>query len=145
MTDYVLQGLVKRRAALAGEIEATHARLRQMIDDLEKLDSVILQFDPEHNVEGIKPKAFRPPEDWAHRGEMTKSVLSILRQAVEPMTTRDIALEMLVTRALNTQDQRLLALMVKRVGVALRLQRNNGVVRSVNGPGQFMLWEVERQ
>jgi hypothetical protein len=24
MTDYVLTGLVKRRAALAGEIEATH-------------------------------------------------------------------------------------------------------------------------
>jgi hypothetical protein len=37
-----------------------------------------------------------------------------------------------------------LALMVKRVGVALRLQRNNGIVRSANGPGQFMLWEIER-
>lgn len=144
MTDYVLTGLVKRRAELAGEIEATHARLRKMIDDLEKLDSVILQFDPEHNVEGIKPKAFRPPEDWAHRGEMTKSVLSILRQAVEPMTSRDIAVEMLMNRALNTEDQKLLALMVKRVGVSLRLQRNNGVVRSLTGPGQFMLWEIER-
>jgi hypothetical protein len=144
MTDYVLIGLVKRRAELAGEIEATHARLRKMIDDLEKLDSVILQFDPEHNVEGIKPKAFRPPEDWAHRGEMTKSCLSILRQAVEPMTSRDIAVEMLLNRALNTQDQKLLALMVKRVGVALRLQRNNGVVRSLTGPGQFMLWEINR-
>jgi hypothetical protein len=53
---------------------------------------------------------------------------------VEPMTTRDVALE----------DQRLLALMVKRVGVALRIQRNNGIVRSANGPGQFMLWELER-
>jgi hypothetical protein len=69
---------------------------------------------------------------------------TILRQAVEPMTTRDIALEMLVNRALNTEDQKLLALMVKRVGVALRIQRNNGIVRSANGPGQYMLWEVER-
>lgn len=144
MTDYVLQGLVKRRAELAGEIEATHERLRQMIGDLEKLDSVILQFDPQHDVEGIKPKAFRPPKDWAQRGEMTRKVLSILRQAAEPMTSRDIALEMLINRALNTEDQKLLALMVKRVGVALRLQRNNGVVRSSSGPGQFMLWEIER-
>jgi hypothetical protein len=144
VTDYVLTGLVKRRAELAGEIEATHARLRKMIEDLEKLDAVILQFDPQHDVEGIKPKAFRPPEDWAHRGEMTRKVLSILRQAVEPMTTRDIALEMLVTRALNSEDQKLLALMVKRVGVALRMQRVHGIVRSTNGPGQFMLWEIER-
>src|SRR5260221_8050364 len=137
MTDYVLTGLVKRGAELAGEIEATHARLRKMIEDLEKLDSVILQFDPQHDVEGIKPKAFRPPPDWAHRGEMTKAVLSILRQAIEPMTTRDIALEMLVTRALDKDDQKLLALMTKRVGVALRLQRLNAVVRSSSGPGQF--------
>lgn len=144
MTDYVLQGLIKRRAELAGEIEATHERLRKMIDDLEKIDSVILQFDPQHDVEGIKPKAFRPPEDWAHRGEMTRTVLSILRQSVEPMTTRDIALEMLVSRALNKDDQKLLALMVKRVGVALRIQRNNGIVRSTSGPGQFMLWEIAR-
>jgi len=34
--------------------------------------------------------------------------------------------------------------MVKRVGVALRIQRNNGTVRSTNGRGQFMLWEIER-
>jgi hypothetical protein len=54
---------------------------------------------------------------------MTRTVLSILRQAVEPMTTRDVALEMLVTSALNTEDQRLLALMVKRMGVALRIQK----------------------
>lgn len=144
MTDYVLTGLVKRRSELAGEIEATHHRLRKMIEDLEKLDSVILQFNPSYQVETIKPKAFRPPPDWAHRGEMTKAVLSILRQATEPMTTRDIALEMLVTRALDKDDQKLLALMTKRVGVALRLQRLNTVVRSSSGPGQFMLWEIAR-
>src|SRR4051794_28900217 len=40
MTDYVLTGLVKRRAELAGEIEERHNRLRKMIEDLEKLDSV---------------------------------------------------------------------------------------------------------
>ena len=67
MTDYVLTGLVKRRAELAGEIEATHERLRRMIEDLEKLDSVILQFDPTHQVEAIRPKAFRPPPDWARQ------------------------------------------------------------------------------
>jgi hypothetical protein len=46
------------------------------------------------------------------------------------MTSRDIALEMLVTRALDEDDQKLLALMNKRVGVALRMQRLNGAVRS---------------
>jgi hypothetical protein len=60
----------------------------------------------------------------------------------EPMTTRDIALEMLVTRSLDKDDQKLLALMTKRVGVALRLERLNSVVRLSSGPGKFMLWEI---
>jgi hypothetical protein len=34
--------------------------------------------------------------------------------------------------------------MTKRVGVALRLQRVNGVVRSSHGPGQYMIWEIAR-
>jgi hypothetical protein len=58
------------------------------------------------------------------------------------MTTRDIALEMLVTRSLDKDDQKLLALMTKRVGVALRLERLNSVVRLSSGPGKFMLWEI---
>jgi hypothetical protein len=144
MTDYVLTGLVKRRAELTGEIEALHTKLSGLLRDLEVLDATILQFDPSHQVETIKPKAFRPPADWAHRGQMSRVVLSILRQASEPMTARDVALELLVSRALDREDQKLLRLMGKRVGVALRIQRDNGVVRSLPGPGQFVLWEVAR-
>jgi hypothetical protein len=51
---------------------------------------------------------------------------------------------MLVARALDKDDQKLLALTTKRVGVTLRLQRVNGIVRSSSGPGQFMLWEIAR-
>jgi hypothetical protein len=53
------------------------------------------------------------------------------------MTTRDIALdlEMLVTRALDKDDQKPLALMTKRVGVALRLQRLNAVGSLVKRAG----------
>jgi hypothetical protein len=144
MTDYVLTGLVKRRAELAGEIEALHAKLSGLLAALENLDATIVQFDAEYKVEAIKPKAFRPPKDWSHRGQMSRIVLSILRQASEPMTSRDLATELLVTRALDREDQKLLRLMTKRVGVALRIQRDNGVVRSLDGPGQFVLWEVAR-
>jgi len=97
-----------------------------------------------HQVGAIKPKAFRPPSDWSHRGEMTKAVLSILRQAAEPLTSRDIALELLVTRMLDKDDQKLLALMTKHVGVTLRLQRIIGIVRSSSGTGQYMIWEIAR-
>lgn len=144
MTDYVITGLVKRRAELAGEIERTHQHLRKIVADIEALDATILQFDPTYQVEAIKPRAFRPPKDWAKRGEMTRIALSILRQASEPLTTRDIALQLLVERALDSSDIRLLRLMTKRVGLALRYQRDKGIVKSEQGPGQYQVWEIAR-
>jgi len=47
-------------------------------------------------------------------------------------------------RALDTGDVKLLRLMTKRCGVALRLQRDKGVVRSAQGPGQYHTWEIAR-
>ena len=75
---------------------------------------------------------------------MTRIILSILRQAAEPLTTRDIALQLLIERALDKNDQRLLRLMSKRIGVALRRQREHGRVHATQGPGQYMLWEISR-
>jgi len=144
MNAFVVSGLVKRRAELAGDIERTHEQLRQMVLDLENLDATILQFEPDFQVEAIRPKAFRPPKDWSNRGEMTRICLSILRQAAEPLTSRDIALELLIERALDKNDQRLLRLMTKRVAVALRGQRDKSVVRSIQGPGQYNVWEIAR-
>jgi hypothetical protein len=86
-------------------------------------------------VETIKPKVFRPPKEWSNRGQMSRIILSILHQAIEPLTTRDIALQLLVERALDKSDQRLLRLMTKRVGVALRGQLENGFVRCDQGAG----------
>jgi hypothetical protein len=97
MNSYVMVGLVKRRAELSGPIEEAHEDLRRMLADLESLDATILQFDPIYRVKAIKPKAFGPPKDWSNRGQMARVALSILRQATEPITSADIALELLVT------------------------------------------------
>jgi hypothetical protein len=42
------------------------------------------------------------------------------------------------------RGRKLLGLMTKRAGVALRIQREGGVVRSEQGPGQFVLWKAAR-
>jgi hypothetical protein len=142
MNEFVISGLVKRRAEVAGEIETTQQKLADLVEGLEKLDAVILQFDPSYEIKSIIPKAFRPPEHWSKRGEMGRVILGILRQATEPLTTRDIALQMLTERALNKNDKGLLRLMTKRVAVSLRDYRDRGYVRSLEGPGQYNLWEM---
>jgi hypothetical protein len=106
------------------------------------LDATILQFEPDFKLDTIQQKAFRPPNDWSNRGRMTRICLPILCQATEPLTCRDVALRSLTERALNREDQKLLRLMTKRVGVALRGQREKGIVKADQGPGQYMLWEL---
>lgn len=142
---HVISALAKKRAELSGHIETTQAKLRQMILDLESLDKTLLMFDPDYRIETIRPKAFRPPEDWSKRGEMTRIILGILRQATEPMTSSDIAVQLIAERALDQTDAKLQRLMTKRVGVALRGLRDRDVARSKAGPGMSVLWSLTAQ
>lgn len=72
---HVISALVKRRADLLGEIEHTQLHIRKLSADLEHLDATIRQFDPDYQLQEIKPKGFRPPSDWAGRGEMSRIVI----------------------------------------------------------------------
>jgi len=89
MTDYVLAGLTKRRAELAGEADTLRARLAQIGTDVGHLDAVIRQFDPDYDLGSIRSKRQRGP-DAAQPGEMSRFVLGVLRNATEPMPTTDI-------------------------------------------------------
>lgn len=144
MTDYMVEGLAKKRAELAGEIERTHERLRSLAANLEHIDATLRIVAPQMVVEAIKSKVFRPPADWSKRGEMTRMVLSILRTARAPMTTREIAERMVVERGLQATTEALNS-MTRRVACALRTQREKGVARSQEGEAGFwQLWEIAR-
>ena len=47
MNAFVVSGLIKRHAGLAGGIERTREALRKTVLDLENLDATILQFEPD--------------------------------------------------------------------------------------------------
>ncbi len=141
MTDYVLSGLTKRRAELTGAADTLHARLAQIGTDLGHLDAVIRQFDPDYDLGSIRPKRPRAP-DVAGRGEMSRFILGVLRDAAEPVTTQEVARRLMTERGQDMEDRRLVAQTMKRVGMALSRQKANGAVRAIQGPGAVTLWEV---
>lgn len=142
--QYMVAGLSKKRGDLAGEIRATSDHLAKLVKDLEAVDAALGVVAPDMEVESIRPKMFRPPSDWANRGQMSRMVLLILRQAREPLTTKEIAAQMLLERALDVSDVKLLTLMVRRVGSALRHQRDKGNAVSVDQIGNYQLWQINR-
>ncbi len=143
MTDYVLAGLTKRRAELTWEGDALRAKLASVATDLGHLDAVIRQFDPDYDLASIRPKRPRGP-DVARRGEMTRFVLGVLRDAAEPVPTSDLAARLMTERGMDGQDRKLVEQITKRIVSTLRHQGQKGTVRSQPGPGRMLLWEVAR-
>ena len=143
MTDYMVTGLVKKRAEVSGEIANIHDRLNTLVNDLGHIDATLRIVAPDMEVESIRPSIFRPPADWSQRGQMSRIMLSILRQAKEPLISREIAAQLILERGM-AMDIKMLRIMTKRCATSLRLQRDNGTVVSVQGPGQYHLWEVKR-
>ena len=73
---------------------------------------------------------------------MTKAVLKVLRLSSVPLTSQDIAVQLMSEQALDPNDRRLKGLMVKRVGACLREKRDQGIVQSDQGAGMWNLWEI---
>jgi hypothetical protein len=65
---HVLSALLDKRAELAGKIEFVQTELRQLIIDLDNLDATIRLFDPEIDLEAIKPKPL-PAKCCLSRGD----------------------------------------------------------------------------
>ena len=141
MTDYVLTGLTKRRAELSGEADTLRTRLAAIGTDLGHLDAVIRQFDPEHDIAGIRPKRPRGP-NTARPGEMSRYVLGVLREAQGPLTTVEVAQRFMTDRGVDAADGRAVRLATKRVGMALSHQRAKETVLSRPGVGNMPLWSV---
>jgi len=143
MTGHVLSGLTKRRAELTGEADTLKARLVQIGTDLGHLDAVIRQFDPDYDLASIRSKRPRGP-NIAGRGEMSRFVLGVLRDATEPVPTPDITAQFMAERGMDGQDRKLAERITKRIISTLRHQEKKGMVRSQPGPGRVLLWEVVR-
>ncbi len=144
MTNYMVEGLAKKRAEVAGELERAQELLGKLAKDLEHIDATLRIIAPDLAIETIKPKAFRPPADWSKRGQMTRMVLDILRTARQPMTTREIAERMVVERGIAATPDTLNS-MGRRVACALRRQRELGHATSTEGEAGFwQLWTLAR-
>jgi hypothetical protein len=142
MTEqYAIEALKRKRAELTSRIEQNRAEMRQLVLDLDAVDATLKIFDPNIELEAIKPSAAMPWQQ-AFRGEIFRIVLETLRASPRPATAYEIAMHVMATKQLNTADKRLTSMFEKRVSSVLRHHRQRGKLRSTLGPGRRMLWEI---
>lgn len=136
-----VHGLIAKRADIAGKIEHLQDELRTLVIDLDNLDHTIHLFDPTIELAEISKRPV-PHRHQAFKGEVTRIVLTTLRNAKKPLTTHDVAQRVMSERGLDTANEKLLKLMVKRAGACMRHWEQKGVLKKEQGPNQFKLWSV---
>lgn len=141
MNQQTIASLVERRRELAGEMHTLQTRLHQIHSDLAALDDVIKQFDPEYQLETIRPK-YRRAATPAETASISRAVLDTLRRSGEPMSAKAVAAAIMAERGLSMDDRALVRSMGKRVDMALRYQRTNGMVAEVGGCATQLGWQL---
>jgi hypothetical protein len=107
---------------------------------LEAVEHTIRLFDPDVQLGRAKPI---PPKDAAFKGEMRRHVLAALRAAEGPLTSLDIARQVIAVRKLP-DDPKTVTMMRKRVGAALWKLRRAGVAQEVPQAGEYKGWSLAR-
>jgi len=139
--EHTISGLIRKRAEIAGQLEAAQMQVRQLIINLDSLDATIRLFAPDIDLEEIRPKPV-PPRHTAFHGEISKIIGDVLRETGMGLTTKDIALRVMAGRGLNVSDPRLTWTVQKRVGMSLRNLRTRALVRSEPGMGRNLVWRL---
>lgn len=91
------------------------------------------------DLDAQKPRAKR--HVLFGRGELTRQVLSILRREQKPMTSRQIAQEIVSASGMDARDRRFVSELVKRVGKACR-QYPDGTVRKAADAHGNVVWSL---
>lgn len=93
MTDtHVMSALKDKRTRLDGEIQMRRYQIMRLEIELAHVDAVIRMFRPNYDISKIATKrTITRSKTGTARGSGTREALKVLREATEPMTSREVA------------------------------------------------------
>ena len=139
--DNVVSGLLRRRQEVSDRLEIVQGQMRQLVLDLDALDSTLRLFRPDVEIGMVRIKPV-PRRHAAVRHESSRFIFSILREADAPMTTRGLVRAVMEARGMNTADHAMVATMVERMASTLRKLKNRGKLVADKEGGKNMRWRL---
>jgi hypothetical protein len=112
---HVIGALREKRSELGGMIKLLEERLQQHRVDLAHLDATMRLFDPDIRPQEIRPRQQRAHSAWFRPGECLRLIYDELRDASQPVTTRELATRIIRTKNMPTEDVRSRELIQKTV------------------------------
>lgn len=112
---HVLSALHNKRSELAGILKQLEQRLAKHRADLMHVDATMRLFDPDIRPKEIRAKQQRARNAWFRQGECLRLIYDELRDATEPVTTRELAERIMRVKAMPTTDERRRELIQKTI------------------------------
>jgi hypothetical protein len=113
--QHIIRALRDKRSDLAGLVRGLEQKLGEHRTALTHLDATLRLFDPEIRPEEIRPRQPRTRSVWFRPGECLRLIYDVLRDAPQPLTTREIAERVIGMKGLPNSDERSRALIQKVV------------------------------
>jgi len=120
---HVISALRAKRAELSGELIAAEQRIVQLRADIASLDGAIRVFDPTAAPNKIRPILRRKKPTPIPRGQCSRAILDMLRQAEGPMTAREIAAQLVARYQIDATDNAAMKALVAKVRNTLARQK----------------------
>jgi hypothetical protein len=112
---HVVGALRNKRAEVAGVVSQLEKQLMQERANLAHVDATMRLFDPNSRPHEIRPKHPRERRAWFRHGECLRLIYDPLRDAPQPVTTRELAERIMRVKAMPTTDDRRRELVQKTV------------------------------
>ncbi len=138
--EHVIGGLIRKRQEISAEMDRTESKLRQLILDIDAVDATLRLFQPDIDLAVVRVRP-TPRRHEASRGDTSRLILNLLREASGPLSRRDIVSAIMEARGLNQADRALLATMRERIGASLKGLRQRGRLRT-EGQGAGVRWSL---
>jgi hypothetical protein len=101
---HVIGALRNKRAELAGILRQLEQQLVKQRASLAHLDATMRLFDPAIRPDDIRPKRSRARNVWFRPGECLRLIYDELREATQPVTTRELAERIMRVKAIPAAD-----------------------------------------
>lgn len=141
-TDYshTANGLLTKRAELFNEAERIRDRLAEIKNDIGALDRVLGSLGYTGDLDAKMPRQKR--EVIFGRGELSKAIYGELRTAEGPLSSREIAREIITMRGEDARDRKYISELTRRVSKALRQMKAENLIKSCLDSRGYRYWEI---
>jgi hypothetical protein len=114
----VIGGLRDRRAELVALVGRLEQQLASHRISLTHLDATLRLFDPNLLLPDSDVQR-RERVSWFRPGECLRAIYDVLREAAQPLTTRDVAGRVIAAKGITVADDRTQALIQKTILASL--------------------------